>query len=343
MDYRWKLDDLKTVKKSGCKVFSCFSCGGGSTMGYKLAGFDVIGNVEIDPRMMKLYQTNHNPKYPYLMDIRSFNALSADTIPAELFELDILDGSPPCSTFSMSGKREKKWGTEQHFREGQAKQRLDTLFFDFIETVDKLRPKVVIAENVSGLLRGNARGYVAEILAMFKKSGYAVQIFVLNAAKMGVPQSRERVFFIGARKDCGFSKLVLDLNEQPIPYGDIKSYAPGRMLPEDTARYKLWTQRRYGDRTLAGAAERTRGKAIFFNSVLLYDDRTVPTIASSHGSLPIRFESPHYMSNEEIILAQSFPQDYDFCGENVQYVCGMSVPPVMMGKIATEILRQWLK
>lgn len=343
MNYRWKLEDLKEVHKNGCKVFSCFSCGGGSSMGYKLAGFDVIGNVEIDPRMMKLYQANHNPRYPYLMDIRSFNALGEEDIPTELFDLDILDGSPPCSAFSMSGKREKKWGSERHFREGQVKQRLDTLFFDFIETANRLRPKVVVAENVPGLLRGNAKGYVAEILMALKKSGYTVQIFTLNAAKMGVPQSRERVFFIGARKDCGFPRLELDFNERPIPYGSIKSSVPGRMLPKDSVKYKLWAHRRYGDRTLAGAAERTRGKGSFFNAGLLYDNRIVVTIAGNHGSRPIRFESPHFMSDDEIILAQSFPQDYDFCGADVQYVCGMSVPPVMMEGIATEILRQWLK
>ena len=74
-------------------------------MGYKLAGFHHLGGVEIDPKMAKIYQTNHHSKYFYLEDIRDFN-LRTD-IPEELYDLDILDGSPPCSTFSMAGHREE--------------------------------------------------------------------------------------------------------------------------------------------------------------------------------------------------------------------------------------------
>lgn len=74
-------------------------------MGYKLAGFQHLGGVEIDPKMAKIYQTNHTPTYFYLEDIRDFN-LRTD-LPEELYDLDILDGSPPCSAFSMSGKREE--------------------------------------------------------------------------------------------------------------------------------------------------------------------------------------------------------------------------------------------
>lgn len=128
-NYRWKLTDAVFPKNKG-KVFSCFACGGGSTMGYKLAGFDVIGINEIDPRMAELYRKNHNPKYAFIEGIQTFKNRS--DLPKELYELDILDGSPPCSSFSMSGNREKI-GKEKKFKEGQAEQVLDTLFFDFIE------------------------------------------------------------------------------------------------------------------------------------------------------------------------------------------------------------------
>lgn len=70
-------------------------------MGYKIAGYDVIGCNEIDPRMMKCYETNHHPQYSYLEDIRDL--VKRNYLPEELYNLDILDGSPPCSTFSMSG------------------------------------------------------------------------------------------------------------------------------------------------------------------------------------------------------------------------------------------------
>lgn len=155
-DWKWTFADYPK-EKNGLKVFSCFACGGGSTMGYKLAGCEVLGCVEIDKRMNDIYVKNHSPKYNFLMDIREFNKLPNEEVPDELFNLDILDGSPPCTTFSMVGLREETWGKEKRFREGQAKQTLDDLSFVFIETVSKLRPKTVIMENVEGLILGEAK------------------------------------------------------------------------------------------------------------------------------------------------------------------------------------------
>ena len=187
----WNLTDLAVVPKNGLTAFSCFHCGGGSTMGYKLAGFNMLGGVEIDPEMMTIYRANHNPKHSYLMGVQQFNELPLDSLPDELKNLDLLDGSPPCSVFSMAGKREKKWGSEHHFREGQKRQRLDDLFMHFIEVGQRLQPKVIVAENVKGLILGNAKGYVKEIFAAFREAGYDAQLFLFNAARMGVPQARE--------------------------------------------------------------------------------------------------------------------------------------------------------
>ena len=133
--YKWTLKDAKFTKDKG-NVFSCFACGGGSTMGYKLAGFDVIGCNEIDAKMMEAYKVNHNPKFSYLESITTFK--NRKDLPKELYNLDILDGSPPCSSFSMAGNRDKDWGKEKKFREGQAEQVLDTLFFDFIDLAKEL-------------------------------------------------------------------------------------------------------------------------------------------------------------------------------------------------------------
>lgn len=90
----------------------------------------------------------------------------------------------------------KPWNTEKVFREGQAKQRLDDLFLYFIAIAKRLQPKVVIAENVKGIIIGNAKGWVNQIVKGFDDAGYAVQIFLFNAARMGVPQKRERVFLL---------------------------------------------------------------------------------------------------------------------------------------------------
>lgn len=129
--YDWKRSEFYP-KPNGLKVFGTFVCGGGSTMGYKLAGFEHLGGVEIDPRMAEIYIKNHNPKHFYLEDIRDFN--QREDLPKELYELDILDGSPPCTTFSMCGKREQGWGKEKYFKEGQKKQTLLMIWYLSIAT-----------------------------------------------------------------------------------------------------------------------------------------------------------------------------------------------------------------
>ena len=85
--WKWNLTDLQKVQKNGLKVFSCFSCGGGSSMGYKLAGCEVVGNCEIDPAVAAIYEENLHPKYSYVMDLRDFNEKT--DLPAEIFDIDI--------------------------------------------------------------------------------------------------------------------------------------------------------------------------------------------------------------------------------------------------------------
>ena len=200
-DWKWTMANDYPKEKNGLKVFSCFACGGGSTMGYKLAGCEVIGCCEIDPKMNEVYIKNHHPKHNFLMDIRKFNQIPNEELPEELFNLDILDGSPPCTTFSMAGDREDSWGKKKKFREGQAEQTLDDLSFVFIETVAKLKPKCVIMENVEGLIRGEAWSYVQRIYKEFGEIGYEVGHWLLKGENMGVPQKRHRVFFIALRND----------------------------------------------------------------------------------------------------------------------------------------------
>ncbi len=339
INYEWWLKDLDTISKNGYKVFSCFSCGGGSTMGYKLAGFSVIGNCEIDKRINDIYVKNHNPKYNYLMGIQEMNKLN--DFPKELYELDILDGSPPCSTFSIAGEREKNWGKEKKFREGQAKQVLDDLFFEFIKLAGKLKPKIVVAENVKGLVQGNAKGYVNLIIKAFNKIGYSVQIFLLNSATMGVPQKRERVFFIATRKDINFPKLNLYFNEKLIKYCEFKSneYQP---INKASMLYKRWTKRISSDTNVGDTVRRTEnGKVSSFNIPYMKDDR-VPNTITAGGSLPIRYDVPGYITEREIKIIQTFPQDYNFLNSDIKYICGMSVPPIMMYKIAEQIKVQLL-
>ena len=102
-DCAWSLTDLQAVPQNGVKVMSTFACGGGSSMGYKLAGCDVIAANDIDPEMAWHYKRNLNPPLYFLCPIGD---LLTKDLPPELYDLDILDGSPPCSTFSMAGSRE---------------------------------------------------------------------------------------------------------------------------------------------------------------------------------------------------------------------------------------------
>lgn len=337
--YKWNLTDLEKVEKNGLNVFSCFACGGGSTMGYKLAGFDVIGANDIDPEMAWHYKTNHNPKYYYLEDIRKFKERS--DLPKELYELDILDGSPPCSSFSMAGSREKGWGKKKVFREGQAEQTLDDLFFDFIELARKLQPKVVIAENVKGMLQGNAKGYVKQIVNLFNVAGYDVQLFLLNAATMGVPQKRERVFFICKRKDLKFPDLKLGFNQKPIPFKEIETLKTKYDIKNcSDDQYKWWKITPIGK-----PFSYSHPKGSWFNSFKTSPNETLNTIAACFRSSAAglyHYKEPRHIHIEDYILAGSYASDYVFKDSKLApYMIGMSVPPLMTYGIANQIYKQW--
>lgn len=327
------------LRKTDIECSAVFLVGGGSSMGYKLAGYEVMGNCEIDPQMNKLYLKNIKPKYNFLMGVQDFKLL--DDIPEELYDIDVLDGSPPCSTFSMAGEREKNWGKEKKFREGQAKQILSDLFFEYIDVCEKLHPKVVVAENVKGIICGNAKSYMNAIIKKFDSIGYEMQAFLLNSATMGVPQRRERVFFVGRRKDLHLPKLELNFNEKPILYGEFadEDYTP---LTPGTETYRRWHLRRDKDRCLGDTISRTeKGKLSGFTTAYLKPNE-VPATLTANGTVFLRFDVCGLASKKDMITIQTFPQDYDFMNSSIQYVCGMSVPPLMMRALSKEIQIQIL-
>ena len=333
----WRLADLKQVPSNGLTAFSCFHCGGGSTMGYKLAGFDVLGGVEIDPEMMSIYRANHCPRHSYLMGVQQFNQLPLDELPDELKNLDLLDGSPPCSSFSMAGSREKKWGDAHHFREGQVKQVLDDLFFHFIEVGQRLQPKVIVAENVKGLILGNAKGYVKEIFAAFREAGYDAQLFLFNAARMGVPQARERTFFIARRQDLRWGKVKMKFDEPVVTlrqaWADLPSQK-GDKLPPCYA--KVWPK------IPPGKVGRDYGATSLQVHKINQSAPARTAIAQSWHTL--HDQEPRNLSALELARIQSFPDDYNYgkpSPKHAGYVCGMSVPPFMTQRVALEIGRQW--
>jgi DNA (cytosine-5)-methyltransferase 1 len=324
LSYKWNLAD-GYPESNGLKVFGTFICGGGSTMGYKLAGFEHLGGVEIDPPIADVYKTNHNPKYLYIEDIRDF--ADRTEFPEDLYDLDILDGSPPCSSFSMVGNREKDWGKEKKFKEGQVFQTLDDLFFDYIKLAKKLQPKVIIAENVKGLISGNAKTYVHKIKAALEDAGYKVQLFLLNAASMGVPQKRERVFFICRRNDLHLSKLTLNFTEPIIPFNRISENHNSDNL---TPLYRdYWLKAKQGESV-------GKFKAI---KKLKMDDASF-TIHTGDLYHPTQIRT---CTKTEYCKIGSYPLDYNFKSIQPNYLIGMSVPPIMTAQIATEINNQWFK
>lgn len=334
----WTLRNTKFTKDRG-KVFSCFSCCGGSTMGYKLAGYDVIGCNEIDPKVIEIYKANHNPRFAYNCSIRDL--INIKDLPDELFNLDILDGSPPCTSFSTAGVRERDWGKVKKFSEGQALQRLDDLFFEFIALANRLQPKVVVAENVSGIIKGKAKGYIKEIVKAYSDAGYKTQIFRLNGASMGICQSRDRVFFVCLRKDLKLPKIKLRFTEKPIPFHKVEDWVSG--IPDHYGNITdnergLWEKCKQGY-----SLSSVHPKGHYFTYGKVHRNKPIPTIIS--GSKHYHYNKPRPLSRNELIACSSFPMDYNWVSwgeQKKKWALGMSVPPFMMERIADQIYSQWL-
>ena len=335
----WYLKDLESVPKNGLKVMSTFSCGGGSSMGYKLAGCDVIAANDIDPEMAYHYKLNLKPKHYFLCPVKD---LLNKKLPEELYQLDILDGSPPCSTFSVAGNREKDWGKKKHFREGQAEQVLDDLFFDYLALVAHLKPKVAIAENVKGMLLGNAKGYCKMVIDRFREIGYTPQLFLINAADCGVPQKRERVFFVALRNDIKKPKLVLAPKHRWISAGEATSDCPNTSEQKLTPLHaKLWRYINEGE-SLSDYYARINQKQRSFSEQKV-NSKAPGCSLTSHSHHFLHWKFPRYLNYREWLRLGSFPDDYQAKTDKIgKYMIGMSVPPKMMYAVATAVIDQWL-
>lgn len=203
--------EICKIKPNGLTVATTFAGGGGSSLGYRMAGFRVIYANEFVPIAQESYKANAMPYT--VVDGRDIKTVTAEEIlkagKIKCGELDVFDGSPPCQAFSTAGKREEGWGTNKVYEHG-AEQMNEELFFEYIRLRNGLKPKVFVAENVSGLVKGTAKGFFLEILKELKK-GYRVTAPLLDAQWLGVPQARQRIVFIGVRDDLGIDPPV------PVP------------------------------------------------------------------------------------------------------------------------------
>ena len=316
-------------------VISTFAGCGGSSLGYSMAGFRELLAVEWNDNAVATFKRNFPDVPVYHGDI---NKLSVDEV-LELTglqpgELDVLDGSPPCQGFSTAGKREF----------GDIRNQLS---FQFIRLLRGLKPKVFVMENVSGMVKGKMKLIFAEILKELKASGYEVSACLLNAMYFGVPQSRQRLIFIGVREDLGIKPSHPGPQTETVTvreafencrYESVKYLRNGQvnrviceMLPGEDgskASYRL-----------------TGNKNKWFNMRRLSWDMPGFTITKSDGSSAlVHPKSNRVLNIPEYMRIGSFPDGFDFTGdynENKRRI-GNSVPPLMMRSIAKHVRRELL-
>ena len=214
---RYTLADLeKSASRKRFNVVSFFAGGGGSSCGYKLAGGDMICVNEFQQVHADTYSANF-PNTPVIVD--DIKKLSGEQIREKIgnVEIDILDGSPPCPPFSMSGTKQKGWGKEK-MAYGFKQERIEDLTFEQIRIVGELKPKVVVCENVKGLTMEYAREYLNMMISEFERQGYTTDFQVLNSWQFGVPQKRERVFIVSVRNDVADKIGINFLNFKSMIY-----------------------------------------------------------------------------------------------------------------------------
>lgn len=351
------MKEIEAIPWNGYNVVSTFSGGGGSCLGYRMAGYRVLYANEFIEEARNTYKANHPNSY---LDGRDIRAVTGDDIlniiGMKKGEIDLFDGSPPCSAFSTAGSRDHGWGKVKNYSD--SRQRVDDLFFEYTRILRDLQPKVFVAENVSGLVKGKAKGYFKLILAEMKSCGYEVSARLLNAKYLGVPQSRERLIFVGVRND-----LVEKFGVHPVHPKPLKNIFTIKDAIDDVCNdpkeveYLTTIIDKYSignlvhkmpknpRKTVSG--EDIRGKGYF---QLTRNPYNVPasTICQSHGGGGIAgaihpLYDRKYTINELKRLT-SVPDDFVLTGEFAQQWerLGRMVPPVMMMHIAKTIEKEIL-
>lgn len=175
-------------------LISLFSGAGGLDLGFHKAGFVTLVANEYDPHICPTFRANFPDVNLIEGDIRN--------IDSEVFPENVegIIGGPPCQSWSEGGA---KRGIEDP--RGQ-------LFHEYIRILRRVKPLFFVAENVSGMLSVRHKEAVRSFLSAFEESGYDVHLKMLNARDYDVPEDRERVFYIGFRKD-----LCIDDFEYPEP------------------------------------------------------------------------------------------------------------------------------
>ncbi len=315
-------------------VLETFSgCGGSSS--WKLAGATVRLAVEWDDNAVATYRLNYPTTPVYHGDIGKLTSAAALGL-AGLApgELDVLSGSPPCQGFSTSGKRDMDDNRNQLFKE-------------YARLLRELQPRAFVMENVRGMIIGDMKEIFYEIIAELRDCGYKVKARLLNAKWYGVPQSRERVIFVGIREDLGVEPShPAPTVERPITVAEALVGVDIKWMPPQLAdRYRqLWHRLRPG-RSIKDDVMRRINSLSFFSTIKVNPNKPSMTICKTvrrdgFGGI-CHWAEPRVLAIEEIMRLTSFPDDYQFIGEFEQRWAriGNCVPPLLMKAVADHVLK----
>lgn len=181
------------------KAISFFAGCGGLCYGITAAGFNIVASNELVSDYREIYKLNFPNAHFLSNDIKDISDEEIDAILKEYPDIDLFAGGPPCQGFSLAGKRD-------------IEDQRNSLFQYYLRIADRVRPKVILMENVRLLTSmKNSEGNLVkdEIIKTFDNIGYFGQFFIVNASDYTVAQNRERVLFVGIRKDLNMKPRML--------------------------------------------------------------------------------------------------------------------------------------
>jgi len=324
---------LQPRRSDAPKVVSLFAGCGGSSLGYEMAGCKIRLAVEWDKDAGATYRLNF-PQTPFwpgdITKLAADRALELSGV--EPGELDVLDGSPPCQGFSMAGKR-------------QIRDPRNRLFEQYVRLLEAFRPRAFIMENVSGLVRGSMKLVFAEMTRELKAAGYRVSCRLMNAKWHGVPQSRQRLIWIGVREDLCIEPSHPPAQRTLIPVGEALKGCP------PTGQVLMGKFRGAWRLVPAGGTMRDAliSSSSHFNDVVKLDPRkpakTVLSTASPYGFATMcRWDQPRALSIREAKRLMSFPDEF-IIPEDLPYkrawkLLGNAVPPLLTEAVARHLMNR---
>lgn len=326
------MKEINNLEKNGFNAISTFSGCGGSSLGYRMAGFKILYANEFIDAAQETYKKNKTDE-TYLdgRDIRTVSGNDIlEKIKLRVGELDLFDGSPPCASFSTAGKRSKHWGKEKKYSDKS--QRTDDLFFEYSRLIKEIQPKIFVAENVSGLIKGSAKGYFINIFQELKNCGYAVESKLLDSRWLGVPQARQRLFFIGVRNDLKMKPVF----PKPLTYFYTVRDAFQNLPDSGPSFEKYKLHERWKATDSKGNHERLINlKRLRWNE----PSNTICATWTLGGAALTHPDKPIYPSIEQLKRIGGFPDDFVLTGNFQQKWerIGRAVPPVMMYHIAKTL------